>query len=497
MNKRSPLWGAGILLLSAMLDSPPAQADEIEERLRELESAYTELLIRDQQKTKLIEDLRSQIDDLQRGKRRPLAASDTGHDHGDGHPHDEEHGHGAGESDLFAVDVGGGTARLSGIFLDVSGAAGGSTETGEVLQELQFGDHDPDTNGFTLRTADVSFAGGFDPYFDAYANIAFFIDNEGETVVELEEAFLQTQAEAGFIPEIRAGQFFTEFGLYNPVHIHDHDWLDQPFVLSRILGPDGLRGQGARLAWRSAHVEPFTFLVGVQNAFGETQASFRSSDELFEELPIGGIDFVEQEVENAGDLTYHARLAKQFSIGASDVSLGVSALIGPNASGEDGRTLVGGIDLAFQRGFANGSALSLQGEFVYRDYDVDDSNPSGADDLTDYGFYAQALYDFGNDWSAGLRGEFASGDGESVGDFSGRNSDPFRSDRYRISPLVAWQFTPYSRVSLQYNYDNADFLDEGDAHAVWLGLDFSIGAGRRVELGNHGPAHAHGEAHGH
>ena len=163
--------------------------------------------------------------------------------------------------------------------MDTAFAAGASTEKGETLHQLQGGDHDPRQNGFTLRTVDLSFAGGFDPVFDAFANMAFFIDPEGETRLELEEAFLQTQP--GFFPlEVRAGQFFTEFGLLNPTHIHDQDFLDAPFMVSRFFGPDGMRGQGARVAWRSEGDTPFEILASVQNSQGETQASFRASDDL-------------------------------------------------------------------------------------------------------------------------------------------------------------------------------------------------------------------------
>ena len=473
-----------------------AQDGSLEERLKQLESLYTELLIRDAEKEKVIEGLRQELDNLQKGKRTPPGPTErAGHDHaGETAEEHAAHGHGPAEHgkgvDLFAVDVGDGTARLSGVFVDTSFAAGGASETGETLEQLQFGDHDPDTNGFTLRTVDLSVGGGFDPYFDAFANVAFFIDNEGETVVELEEAYLQTQTEPGVIPEIRAGQFFTEFGLANPVHIHDQTWLDQPFVLSRFLGPDGMRGQGARLEWRTSKTDPLTLLGGVQNSFGETQASFRSSDELFEELPIGGIEFVERDVDGAEDLTYHARASKQFSWASNALSFGASGLFGPNASGPDGDTIIAGFDTAFRHELADGSHLLFQGEFLYRDYEVDDTNPSGAEDFDDHGLYAQVAYGMTNGVTLGLRGEYGSGDGESVGEFAGRAGDPFRSDRIRISPLLAWAFTPFSTLTLQYNYDDADFLADDTAHAVWLGLNLSIGGGRRLEL-NPSLAHTH------
>ncbi len=506
LNPKSQLsFGiAAAVLLGMSSPNPTFAADDLEERLIELEKAYTELLLRDREKDQVITDLQNQVRNLQRGKRSyvPSDQAHGDHDHGSApeadhsdhktaasHEHDDAHSE---SPDLFVVDVPGGQARLSGIYLDTAFAAGLSTEEGETLEALQGGDHDPRQNGFTVRTVDLSIAGGFDPYFDAFANVAFFLDPEGETVIELEEAFLQTQSPAG-IPELRAGQFFTEFGLSNPVHIHDKDWLDQPFVLTRFFGPDGLRGPGARVAWRSAETSPFTALVGVQNARGETAASFLSSDELFEELPIGGVAFAEQDVDGLDDLLYHARLSKVFERGENSFGVGISGLYGPNASGDDGETYIIGGDVFARIALQGEQALTLQGEFLYRDYKTDNANEAdgfAGEDFEDYGFYAQTLYDFNAAWSAGLRLGYGSGDGESVGDFGDRDADPFRADRYRLSPLLVWNFAPTARLSLQYNYDDSDFLSDDDAHSVWLGLNWAIGAGRRAELGS-GPGHAH------
>ena len=76
----------------------------------------------------------------------------------------------------------------------------------------------------------------------------------------------------------------------------------------------------------------------------------------------------------------------------------------------------------------------------------------------DWGFYTQLLYGFHPGWAAGLRYEFTGGSGESVREFGSRNQDPFRDDRHRVSPLLAWYITEFSRLRLQYNYDRADHL---------------------------------------
>ena len=53
--------------------------------------------------------------------------------------------------------------------------------------------------------------------------------------------------------------------------------------------------------------------------------------------------------------------------------------------------------------------------------------------------------------------------------------DPFRDDRYRVSPLLVWRPTEFSRIRLQYNFDSAAHLAD-DAHGVWLGFEWLYGA---------------------
>jgi outer membrane receptor protein involved in Fe transport len=142
--------------------------------------------------------------------------------------------------------------------------------------------------------------------------------------------------------------------------------------------------------------------------------------------------------------------------------------------------------------------LLFEGEIMKRDYradrffnpglvgeiDTGDEILLGRNTLKDWGFYTQMLYGFRKDWAAGLRYEYASGSRNNVNvdlaagtvELVRRNSDPFRDDRYRISPLVAWHPTEFSRFRLQYNYDRLKAFRERDAHSVWLGVEFMFGA---------------------
>ena len=474
------------------LSTSPASSQTQAERLRSLERAVEEMRQREHQRERLIRELQSElVVARQTGRTQPAAPTAPAASASQAH----DHSHGVGDgTDVYATDLGGGAIlRLKAIGAAVSAAAGGSSESGGRLEALQGGDHDPRQNGFTLQSADLFIRGGVDPYFDAQANIAFFIDPEGETVVELEEAFLRSQ-NLPFGLEVKAGQFFTEFGAYNPTHFHDHHWLDQPVVLTRFFGPDGLRNPGARVAWTAPFTGPrwkSTVIVGAQNAHGETAASFLSSDELAEERPTGGRPFLERGRNGLDELLYHARLGNSFTLApATSLSFGISGLAGPNYTGKGANTYVYGADVNLHRDFSAGRYLDVTAEVLRRHFEAATNADAGiaGGNLRDWGLYAQTLYGFAPRFAAGLRYEYATGKGDSVGGFASRKDDPFRSDRHRVSPLLEWQFSPLARVGLQYNYDHADFLEKKDAHSVWLGLKWTFGAG---DLTGHGHAGHH------
>ena len=183
------------------------------------------------------------------------------------------------------------------------------------------------------------------------------------------------------------------------------------------------------------------------------------------------------------DLLYSVRWENFWNVSDTvGAKLGFSGGFGPNATGPDGYTEIYGTDLKVRwrptDNFRGWPFFLWQSEVMARDYTAD-SNPAfdlPRETLHDWGLYTQALYGFYYGWAAGLRYEYASGSGESVGPYAGREADPFRDDRHRISPLLVWQPSEFSRIRLQYNYDRADHLEHKDANSVWLGVEFLYGA---------------------
>ena len=134
------------------------------------------------------------------------------------------------------------TARRLPIDIAVSttAIAGSSTANDNELAELQAGGHDPNRRGFIVPSTELILAGTLSPWVSGEVRVVTFIDREGESGVELEEAYLRSLSlPAGL--ELMAGQYFTPIGRINRSHPHAWDWLDQPVIMSRIFGAEVIK----------------------------------------------------------------------------------------------------------------------------------------------------------------------------------------------------------------------------------------------------------------
>ncbi|MBY0274788.1 hypothetical protein K2Z84_05580, partial [Candidatus Binatia bacterium] len=392
------------------------------------------------------------------------------------------------------------TLRLLEPSFDVMVAGGWSTADDAELQTLEGGAHDPNRRGFTLQQGELSLYGAVDPYFTAETHIVFQPDG-----VELEEAYGTTQRLPWGL-QTKAGYYLTEFGRINPTHPHAWAWIDQPIVITRMFGGDGLRSTGVQTSWLMPLPFYSQLYVGIQNANeGEYTTSFLADE------GIGGYPAARTDTRNFGDLLYLARWANAWNFG-DEVStlLGFSGLFGPNSTGGPARTFIYGTDFTLKwrpvENFRGWPFVLWQSEAIMRDYTAEPfveqtstdtteaaalgmtplAHASATDTTTpetgvqvpgqilrDWGLYSQLLYGFEHPWATGVRIEWVSGHGESVG---GRSNDPTRDDRLRVSPLLQYQPSEFSRIRLQYNFDHSTALPGETASTVWVGLELLFGA---------------------
>jgi hypothetical protein len=392
-----------------------------------------------------------------------------------------------------------GPFRVLNISLDLLFAVGGSTERDEQILELKGGEHDPRKRGVTLQQAELQINGEVDKWFTAQGVLVTFLDpEEGETIVEIEEAFLQSQNLPHNL-QVRVGHYFTEFGRVNPLHPHAWDWQDQPVILSRVFGAEGMRAPGARVSWLAPTHQYLEFFLGGQNANGETMTSFLANDESYEERAIGGRLFDDATVgaRSGADIVWTGRVATTFDLDDENrLGFGASAAVGPNATGGD--TVITGVDFAYQwrpTDYVPGKAfVRFQGEYIHRHFGAEaqtDTNGGTFNlpdtSLEDHGGYVYGLVGWDNGFAAGLRADWATGSGDSyigAGGFS-RAQDPFRTDRLRISPILQYQVSRFTRMRLQYDYDDSDHL-ANRAHSVWLGFEIMLGNQPPAGIGRDG-----------
>jgi hypothetical protein len=374
--------------------------------------------------------------------------------------------------------------RLIDLSLDLLGSVGGSSAPEEELRQLEAGGHDPKNHGFTLQSVELTLAGVVDPFVRGDSHIVLAIDEEGETIVELEEAYLTT-LDLPFHLELRAGHFFTSFGRLNPTHPHAWDFVDQPVVSSRFMGPDGQRAPGAQLSWLTPLPFFAELVLSAQNARGETLPSFLSvAGESF-----AGRSLIDREVKDPLDLLYLARARASFdALDSLTLVLGASALFGPNASSERTDTQIYGADLLLRwRPLASDRGwpfVTWQSEAMYRDYEagavIDGDVPLAAGtSLADWGFYSQLIWGFARPFVAGVRYDHAAGEQQSVAIAEGSyesSADALRDERRRLSLVLTYYPSEFSKLRLQYAYDRSEFLSAGDAHSACLQFEILFGA---------------------
>ena len=342
------------------------------------------------------------------------------------------------------------------------------------VASLQRGDHDPKVRGFTVPNVELTLEGAVDPYFKGFSALVYKTDAQGETSVELEEAWAQTTS-LPYNLQAKAGQFLTEFGRQNGQHPHAWSFVDQPLILNRMFGPDGLRGQGAKLSWLLPTDTYAEATLTVLNSAGGTTASFRSEESG--DIHRGVV--VDRPVRGVRDLLLAPRLSASLDVTETQtIVFGASAAFGPNNSALDARTQLYGADLYYKWKAVSGEAgfpfVTWQTELMSRRYDAglrpaieSPATTLPAERLQDWGGYSQLLWGIRPRVIAGLRGELTRSS-------SAAFASELRIAQERVSPNLTWYPSEFSKLRLQYNLDRRAEL--GTEHSVWLQFEFMLGA---------------------
>ncbi|MDB6038455.1 MAG: hypothetical protein JWM99_2296, partial [Verrucomicrobiales bacterium] len=171
------------------------------------------------------------------------------------------------------------------------------------------------------------------------------LDPHGDTTLEVEEAWLETMSLPANL-QVRGGMLLSEFGRINGTHPHTWDFVDQPLIMGRVLGPDGLRNPGARISWLAPTPFYSELFFSIQDSQGGIASSFRNDyggNSAFDRL------HAQDRVKSIGDMLFVPRYVASFDLTDSQtIVAGTSAAFGPNGSGEHSDTQIYGVDLFYK-----------------------------------------------------------------------------------------------------------------------------------------------------
>ena len=381
---------------------------------------------------------------------------------------------GAGASLTQPITIGGGKNYMN---ISFDGLFALAYSSARDLDHIEVGDHDPQQRGFNARNIELAFDGAVDPYFEGFANIVFKLDNDNETSVEVEEAFMQT-TNLPFNLQLKGGQFFAAFGRLNPTHPHTWDFADTPLVNGLFLGPDGLRGVGAQASWTLPLPWYSQLIFASQNGRGSTGFSFRNPGDngmFFDRITT------DREARGLQDFVWIPRFENSFNLSETQTVLaGVSGAFGSNETGANSRTQIYGADLLYKWKSARAEGgfpfVKWQTEFMYRRFEAghgaDDSFPV-AETFHDWGLYSQVLWGFKKGWVVGVRGDYVHMQNSDFTD------DLDRQSRWRLSANLTWYPTEFSKLRLQYNQDFLEenfFLSARQVESIFLQWEFILGS---------------------
>ena len=216
------------------------------------------------------------------------------------------------------------------------------------------------------------------------------------------------------------------------------------------------------------------------NGEGSTAWSFRNpgSPDALGVDRFAGRATLDRGLRGLGDFLYVPRLSASFDLTDQQTLLaGLSGAFGPNDTGPHTSSEIFGADLYWKwksphanQGFP---FVSWQTEFLWRHFDAGADSTAvpalPAELIQDYGFYSQVLWGFRPHWVAGFRGEWVSGNDAATGP-----NDVFRGERLRLSPVVTFYPSEFSKIRLQYNYDHGKRF--GTDNSVWLQMEFLLGS---------------------
>jgi hypothetical protein len=330
------------------------------------------------------------------------------------------------------------------------------------------GEIGPGERSFSLGESELTLAANVDPYFSAQLTAAI----AGEDEIAVEEAFLRTLAlHSGF--SLKGGRFFSQLGYLNEQHAHVWDFVDQPLVYQAFFGGQYAQ-DGVQVKWL-APADLFLELgaeAGNGGAFPGTRRNRNGLNAATLFAHVGG---------DVGDATSWRAGVSWLEVRAQDRAFEADSFTGKS------RTWIADATLKWiPPGDTSARSLELQGEYLRRKetgqltFDPEGLALADAFSSEPSGWYVQSVYGFRPRWRAGVRYDSLDSGSPDIGLVSSGTLPPeafpalLPAEPDRISVMLDWSPSEFSRLRAQYAWDDA--RDAGGRDRQFL-LQYLLGIG--------------------
>ena len=323
----------------------------------------------------------------------------------------------------------------------------------------------PGERNFNLGESELTFSASIDPYFSGQLTAAITGDNE----IEVEEAFFRTTALHDGLT-IKGGRFFSGFGYLNEVHAHAWDFVDQPLVYQAMFGGQ-YRQNGLQVKWLAPTDLFLEF--GAETGNGDGFPATR-----LEKNGFTGATWFAHVGGDIGDYSSWRAGGAWLTQRAESREGGIEDTNGDPLfdffSGDSDTWVVDGV---LKWAPTPRRQLKVQAEYMRRRESGEIADADGlmiADDYrnTQSGWYLQSVYQFAPRWRAGLRYDSLDA---GTPRYAFAPDDLLDASPDRVSLMLDWNPSEFSRLRAQYDRDNA--RDDGERDRIWrLQYIYGIGA---------------------
>jgi hypothetical protein len=303
-----------------------------------------------------------------------------------------------------------------------------------------------------------------------------------EDEIEVEEAYFRTSSlPAGFTA--KGGRFFSGFGYLNEVHAHAWDFIDQPLVYQALFANQRAQ-DGVQVKWL-APTDLFVEL-GVESGNGEAFPGTRR-----DRNSLNGTTLFAHLGGDLGESTSWRAGGSWIDLDAEDRSYeDVDEFGAPVLNAFTGSSRTWAVDAVLKwrpYGDVSRRELKLQSEYFDREekgqlaFDTEGLGLSDSYRSKQSGWYVQGVYQFQPRWRAGVRYDSLDSGTARIGlvDSGALSPESFPAllagDPERVSLMLDWSPSEFSRIRAQYAWDEA--RDDGERDRQFrLQYIYGIGA---------------------